>query len=373
MNLTQRISLWNDHMMGLPRKAALAALTILGAALGVLLLRWVWPFALAFLFSGITEPFVRFAAKGFSRMGLSQRKSRVLAAVLGMILLFGLAGAAFSALVGWLLRELTGFLRTLPQLFQWINDHALPALLGIYSRYRAVLPEYVPTLLENAFSSLGQNALRWAGTLSGWLTSGAWSTAASIPTVLLSVVLTVMGTYYMSADRKRIAAFFQNSFPHSVLQRGRLIRSKLWTALLGQLRSQLTVSAVVMFFLMIALGLSGIRYGVIIGMLIGISDALPLLGAGLFLLPWSLVSFLTGQTGMGITLACLYLGAILLRQILEPKLVGQSLGLHPLATMAAMFAGYRILGFAGLLAGPVLLNAVKAVLEADRAVTADRP
>lgn len=359
-------------MMGLPRKAALVVLTLLGAALGIALLRWVWPFALAFAFAGMTEPFVRFAAKGFSRLGLSGRKSRVLASVLGLILLFGLAGAAFSALLGWLFRELAGFLRTLPQLFEWVNGHALPALLGVYSRYRAVLPEYVPVFLENAFSSLGQNALRWAGTLSGWLTSGAWSTASSIPTALLSVVLTVMGTYYMSADRQRIAAFFQNSFPRSVLQRSRLIRANLWTALLGQLRSQVTVSLVVMFFLMIALGLSGIRYGVIIGMLIGAADALPLLGAGVFLIPWSLVSLLTGQTAIGITLACLYLGAILLRQILEPKLVGQHLGLHPLATMAAMFAGYRTLGFAGLLAGPVLLNAAKAVIEADRAVRAGR-
>ena len=372
MNLTQRILDWNDRMMGLPRKAALVALTLLAAALGIVLLRWVLPFALAFVFAGITEPFVRFASKGFSRLGLSNRKSRALAAALGLILLFGLAGAAFSVLLGWLFRELAGFLRTLPQLFEWVNAHALPALLGLYERYRAVLPAYVPALLENAFSSLGQNALRWAGALSGWLTSGAWSTAASIPTVLLSVVLTVMGTYYMSADRQRISAFFRNSFPHSVMQRSRLIRANLWMALLGQLRSQLTVSLVVMFFLMIALGLSGIRYGVIIGMLIGAADALPLLGAGVFLIPWSLVSFLTGQTAMGVTLACLYLGAILLRQILEPKLLGRNLGLHPLATMAAMFAGYRILGFAGLLGGPILLNAAKAVINADRTVRADR-
>ena len=361
-------------MNSLPRRLLLVLGTLLFAALGLMLLPYVWPFAAAFLFSRILEPFVRIASKGFSRSRPPSHRSRCIATIIGMLLLFGLAGALTTALVSWLFQELSGFLKTLPQLFQWVNDQALPALLNLYSRYRTLLPAYIPTLIENAFSSLGQNAVRWAGTLSAWLTSGAWSTAASIPHVLLSMVLTVMGTYYITADRTRIAGFFQRSFPTPLLQRSRIIRANLLYALLGQVRSQLMVSLVVMFFLMVTLGFSGVRYGVIIGMLIGIADALPVLGAGVFLIPWSLISFLTGQTGTGITLACLYAGAILIRQILEPRLVGKHLGLYPLATMIAMYAGYRGLGFIGLLAGPILLNVAKAVLEADKAVTqAPRP
>lgn len=373
MDITQRISRWNARMNGLPRKAALVAATLAGAALGVRALRYVWPFAAAFLFSRILEPFVRFASKGFVRLRIPKRMSRVLAVLAGMLLLFGFAGALATALAGWLIQELSGFLKTLPQLFDWVNRYALPALLGVYRQWRAVLPGYVPALLENAVSSIGQNALRWAASLSGWLTSGAWSTAASIPAVLLSIVLTVMGTYYMTADRERIAAFFQRTFPQTAVQRGRLIRENLGRAVVGQLRSQLVVSLAVMFFLMLTLGFAGISYGVIIGMLIGVADALPVFGAGVFLLPWSAVSFLTGQTGMGVTLACLYLGALLIRQVLEPRLMGRHLGLYPLSTMIAIYTGYRVLGAVGLLAGPVLLYAARAVLEADQAVRADRP
>ena len=368
--MIQHLSAWNERLNGLPRKGALVAFTFGAAAAALWILPFLWPFAAAYLLSRILEPFVRTAAKGFSRFsGLAPRRRRVLATAAGMLLLFGLTGALASVLVRWLWQEASGFLRTLPQLMEWFNHRALPTLLSLYERFSVLLPSQLREMIAGSLISLGQSAVKWAASLSGWLTSGAWSTAASIPHALLSVVLTITGTYYMTADRDRIAAFFQRLFPSGITKRSRLVRAHVWKALAGQLRSQAMISLVVMFFLVIALGISGVRYGAVIGLLIGAADALPLLGAGFFLIPWCLASFLGGQTGLGITLACLYAGAIIIRQILEPKLVGQSLGLHPLATMAAMFAGYRILGFAGLLAGPVPLTLARAVLDADAAAT----
>lgn len=365
--MSQKLSAWNKRWNGLPRKAALIAVTFLLAAALLWALPYVWPFAAAFVLSGILEPFVRFASKGLLRF--SERKRRIICTLAGMILLFGLAGALLTALVSWLFRELAGFVRSLPQLLQWFNERALPELIGLYRRFSILLPEGIPDLVEQNLLSLGQSLVRSAASLSAWLTSGAWSTASSIPHALLSLVLTLMGTYYITADRKRISAFFQRILPADITNRSRLIRANLLTALMGQLRSQLTISMIVMFFLMIALSVAGVKYGAAIGMLIGLADALPLFGAGVFLIPWSLVSFLTGQTGLGVTLACLYGGAIIIRQILEPKLVGRQLGLYPLAAMAAMYAGYRLLGFAGLIAGPLLLTLAKAVLDADKTTT----
>ena len=371
--MNQRFSAWNERMNGLPRKLALVACTLALAAAALWALPYVWPLAAAFLFSRLLEPFVRLASKGFLRFSVSARNCRIAATLLGMALLFGLAGGVVSALAAWLWRELTGLARSLPQLFQWFSDQALPQLWALYRRFHLLLPNQVPPLLEEGLRSLGQNAVRWAGTLSAWLTSGAWSTAASIPHALLSLILILSGTYYMTVDRDRMAAFWRRVFPAGAAKRSRLIRASLFGALMGQLRSQLMISLVVMFFLMLALGLANVTHGALIGMLIGAADALPLLGAGLFLLPWSLVSFLTGQTGLGITLAFLYAGAIVIRQILEPRLVGRQLGLYPLAAMAAMYIGFRLLGYAGLLGGPVLLSLAKAVLDADEAATQGPP
>ncbi|MBR6571776.1 MAG: sporulation integral membrane protein YtvI [Clostridia bacterium] len=365
--MSQILSSWNEQLNGLPRKLALVAATFGLAALFLWVLPYGWPFAAAWLLSRILEPFVQLMSKGFFH--LSARKKRVFATLAGMVLLFGLFGAAFTALVSWLWQELSGFVRSLPQLLEWGNDRALPQLTALYRRVSVLIPEQMRHLLEEGLAWLSQSALKLAGSLSAWLTSGAWATAASIPHAMLSIVLTITGTYYFTADRERIARFWQRTFPVGILKRSRLIRANVLRALVGQLRSQLTISLVVMFFLMVCLGISGVRYGVVIGMLIGIADALPLLGAGVFLIPWSLVSFLNGQTALGITLACLYAGAIVIRQILEPKLIGRQLGLYPLAAMTAMYAGYRLLGFIGLLLGPVLLSLAKAVLDADSAAT----
>lgn len=359
---------WNEQMGGLPRKATLIALTFTAAALLWILLPYVWPFACAFVFSRILKPFVRMASKGFLR-----RLSPGMITAAGMLLLFGLAGALVSVLAIRLWKELSGFVRSLPQLLQWLNDQAVPSVLSLYRRFSALLPGELYAMAENALSALGQSALKGAASLSGWLTSGAWSTAASIPQLFFSLIVTLMGTYYLTADSARIAAFFKRNLPSNLQKRMQLIRTKLIHALVGQLRGQALVAMVVMFFLILTLGLSGVRYGSIIGILIGAADALPLFGAGLILIPWSLLSFLGGQTGLGVMLLCLYAGAVIIRQILEPRIVGKQLGLYPLATMAAMYTGYRLLGFAGLLAGPVMLNLAKAVLDADRVATQDPP
>lgn len=366
--MIQHLSAWNERLNGLPRKTALVALTFGAAAAALWVLPYLWPFAAAFVFSRLLEPFVRKTSKGFVRFS-SPRRRRVLATAAGMILLFGLTGVLATFLVRWLWQEVSGFLRSLPQLLEWFNSRALPSLLALYERFSVLLPAQLREMIAGSLLSLGQSAVRWAASVSGWITSGAWSTAASIPHALLSVVLTITGTYYMTADRERIAAFFRRTFPAGITKRSRLIRANMWKALAGQLRSQAMISLVVMFFLMIALSVADVRYGTVIGMLIGIADALPLLGAGFFLVPWCLASFLAGQSGMGITLACLYAGAIVIRQILEPRLVGRQLGLYPLAAMIAMYAGYRLIGFTGLLLGPVALTLARAVLDADEAAT----
>ena len=167
----------------------------------------------------------------------------------------------------------------------------------------------------------------------------------SLPNALLGVVLTVMGTYYFSADRERIRGFFRRTLPVSWRQRYGFVRKNLLTALFGQVKSQLTVSLIVTAALTLAFVIYGIPYGLAAGVLIGVADALPVIGAGLFLIPWSLLSFIGGSTGMGVFMACAYVGVIVIRQIAEPRIVGRQLGLYPLLTMMAMYAGYRLTGF----------------------------
>lgn len=106
-------------------------------------------------------------------------------------------------------------------------------------------------------------------------------------------------------------------------------------------------------------------YGLIAGLCIGLMDALPVLGAGIFLVPWSLLSFIGGNTGTGILMAAAYVGTVVIRQVLEPRIVGRNLGLYPLVTMMAMYAGFRLFGVLGLIGGPVMMGVLRAVLKEE--------
>lgn len=367
--LVCRMKRWNDRMNGLPREALLCALTLLCAAAFFFALPYFWPFLLALGFSALLNAPVGALERGFGKVKIK----RSVGTLLMMLVLFGVVGWIAAAVVGRLARELVALLRQAPQWISWVSDTALPYLRGLYDEYQSVLPPEAPDMIGSALSGLGQSLLRLAGTLSAALTGGAWSTATSIPSALLSAVLTVMGTYYLTADRARILAAFRRLLP--VELRGRLseIRQNLFRTLFLQMKSQLAVSMLGMAFLTLAFAIYRIPYGLLLGVSIGLADALPVVGAGLFLIPWSLVSFLAGQTRDGVFLACAYVGVVVIRQVAEPRIVGKNLGLHPLLTMVAIYAGYRLLGAAGLLAGPVLLNVLKAVLEADRRAREKRP
>ena len=95
---------------------------------------------------------------------------------------------------------------------------------------------------------------------------------------------------------------------------------------------------------------------VIIALLISIFDILPVLGTGGIMIPWSIISLITGDVRLGILLAIVYIVVTVIRNIIEPKIVGQQLGLHPLVTLVSMFIGVNIAGIVGLFGFPILLS-----------------
>ncbi len=359
--LYNKVIEWNLLWNGLPRKALLILLTFVFTAILFLVFPYCWPFLLALLFSQILEPLVTFVTDRFIKI----KKGRIIATVIGMLLLFGIVGVLTFAIVNRLVVELVSLSKNIPTAITWMTDVAFPYVRDLYGEYQTVLPTYVMDILNNTLSTLAKSAVTFAGTLSAIVTSGAFSTALSIPNVLLSIVLTMMGTFYMTADRTRIIEAFRVVFPKHVRRQSSLIKTNLLRALFGQIKSQLTLSLIILAFLIISFSIYGMRYGLIFAIVIGLADALPVIGAGLFFIPWSICGFIFGDISIGIFMACMYIGTIIIRQIFEPRIVGKNLGLYPLATMIAMYAGYRAFGVFGLLAGPVLLNILKVVLEAD--------
>jgi predicted PurR-regulated permease PerM len=103
----------------------------------------------------------------------------------------------------------------------------------------------------------------------------------------------------------------------------------------------------------------GIRYALLWGILVALVDALPVLGTGAVLIPWSLISFLESNSPRALGLLGLYAIVALTRSVLEPRLVGKQLGLDPLLTLACLYAGFQLWEVAGMIFAPLLAVAIR--------------
>ncbi len=130
----------------------------------------------------------------------------------------------------------------------------------------------------------------------------------------------------------------------------------------GWLRAQIKLMLVSFAIVTVALLILAIPNSLLWGFLVALVDAVPLLGTGTVLLPWALISFLQGQPFRAVGLLCTYIIAMLVRTVLEPRLIGKQLGIDPLLTLLVMYLGYCFWGILGMFFAPILATAVKSVI-----------
>ncbi len=310
----------------------------------------VLPFLLAYLIAFCLQPLCRAMEK---RAGIS-RKVTVLIAVCGIVaLLLFLCGLLFRRLLGELstltaalgdvmtrLREDEGFRGEMVE--KW--GRYLP-----FPRVKEELAAFFADLDGRLMIFLGNAAERLSGSVLPFLTS----LAAFLPGFLLSVLVVLIASYYFAIDFKRINAGLMGALPER------------WQTALGKGKSALTETAgnffraygflllVTFFELFAALLILGYRYAFLLAAVIALIDILPVLGTGTVLIPWALLSLVTGDVYHGVGLLIVYAVITVVRQVIEPKVVGKYIGLPPLASLASMYIGLKLLGFWGLFLFPL--------------------
>jgi len=367
--LWEKLVEWNKQMKGLPRKLALIACVLITCMIFIAIFPYCWPFVLALAFAVIMEPLVKLLCRLLGKLPAGKN----LATIISMAVLFGLIGYLSFAVAGRLVTELVSLAKAAPGIIAELTTYITGWVRELYANFAYMLPDNFMSMVDTALSELGKTAVNFVTSISGTVASGAFATAFNLPGILLAVVLCIMGTYYMSADRKRIFTYLNKTFPEGLVNWARELKNGIIRALFGQIKSQILVSVLVTLTLMLGMLLRNEPYWLLIGLGIGIADMLPIVGAGLFLIPWSIIGFVLGDVTMGVSIAILYVAVIVVRQVFEPRIVGKNLGLYPLATMMAIFAGFKYLGVVGMLVGPIILNICRVVVHADSAKNAQEP
>ncbi len=187
---------------------------------------------------------------------------------------------------------------------------------------------------------------------------------ASLPSVLLIIIVALIATYFLSRDKEKIYEVFFNFLPHNWKLKWGTVSGELGGALFGFLRAQTILISITMVQALIGLLILNVNYAVTMAIIIGIADLLPALGPGTVLVPWAVWLIIKGELGLGLSLLLLYGIIIMTRYVLEPKILGDNIGLHPLETLISLYVGFMIFGLLGLIVGPIIMVIIKAVWRA---------
>ena len=321
---------------------------------GFVLLPLLLPFVLAYGFSVWAEPAV-------AALGRRTRLPRWLRSGLCVSLLFAGTGAVLYLFVRVLWEELVRLVRQLPDLLRQLQ----PSF--------EALQDWLTGLVSRAPKGISGPAVRWVEalfangdlflqSLYGLLSNFISRVVTGVPRLFLGAVTTVIAAYMCSAALPEIKRWLRTRLPEAWSDRLRTLRNRVHGALGGWIRAQLKMMGIIFVLLTLGLWLLGVEFPLLFGGLIAVLDALPVLGTGTVLIPWALISFLQEQSARGFGLLVLYGVTALTRTALEPRLVGRSLGLHPLLTLIAFYVGFRLFGVPGMILLPLLAILVKQFL-----------
>lgn len=255
----------------------------------------------------------------------------------------------------------TSLLSFAGKLPEFISETATDGIAALFTELREFLAGTSTELPEQITGTLGDINLSWITTP----ITGVISTASRIPSILISIVVTIVLSCFMTADYDLITRFVYCQFPKE--KRKDLTRAKQLLKLnLGKMAKAYALIMLVTFTevfigltILKMLGLFQSNYIAVIAVVTSIVDIIPVLGTGTIVLPWAAYSLIVGDYGMAIGLLILYAAVTVIRQIVEPKLVAGQLGLPPFVTLIAMYLGLKIFGVLGVFALPIIIIMLK--------------
>ena len=323
------------------------------AALAYVAIRYALPMLAPFVIGAVIAYLLRFPIRFLHRKARLPYKG---AAILVVLLFFGLIGTALVLAGVKAINWLVDAINLLPTMY---TTHALPFFAEVTQNLEKIFIDLDPDTLST-LENLAQKALDSAGnlisSLSGTAVSALSGAAVSIPGLFIKLVLLIISTFFIAIDYETIKAFLVRQLDektHNLLwEIKNYVGGTLWVCI----RSYAIIMTLTFVELSIGLSIVKIEHAVIVALLISIFDILPVLGTGGIMIPWTVLTAIQGDFRLSLGLLIIYIVITIIRNIIEPKIVGGQLGLHPVVTLSSMFAGAQLFGVIGLFGFPIGLS-----------------
>ena len=314
------------------------------------------PFVIGWLIALIASPLVRFLEKKL-KIKRKVGSAFTIIAVLALVIVAGyLLGVK-------LIEEIIDFIGDLPKMWEGLqSDFAqIGQKLEVASR---LLPKSISDTVRNISGNIEEYVGDFVGGLVNKMSSPTLEAlsrfAGNLPSIFIGVIMCLLSAYMFVADKEYMPNLLKKALPLSIVERFNLIKRGLHRAVGGYFRAQFKIE--IWMYLLLAIGFSvlRVRYAFLIAIGVAFLDLLPFFGTGTVLLPWAAIKFLSGDYMMVIGLLIIWGVGQLARQVIQPKIVGDSVGLAPIPTLILLFVGYKAAGVIGMIIavpmGIIVLN-----------------
>ena len=199
--------------------------------------------------------------------------------------------------------------------------------------------------------------------ISTWIAGGAGALLGHLPSFIFTLFVGIIALFYFCLDRGGVSKMAEGIFPRPAIEKARGAASIVMRGLGRFVRAYTVIMLITFAELLCGFLIMGVRYAFLAALLIAVIDVLPVLGVGTVLIPWAALAFLEGDAVRGIQLLVLLGVMYIVRQTVEPRILGKNAGVHPVVALIFVYAGFCLAGVAGMILAPILLNAVAVLWE----------
>lgn len=300
------------------------------------------PFLIAYIISIIVDPLIKFVCK-------KTTISRKISSIIVLATIFSLV----VALLIWGIVRLVGETTNLLEGLNTYLEKSISFVTNLTSEFdlnKINVSENVINIFESTTTDYLNTIIKYVKEV----LNKVLNYITSLPNMFVNIIITILATYFITSDKFYILDRMEHHLSKKMVGKITKHAKEITSSLGGYLKAEIILSIIT--FMVVLTGLNifyligmEVDYPILMAIVIGFIDALPILGAGSVMIPWSIILFLNSNTALAFAVLGLYIFIVVLKQLLEPKLVSNNIGIHPIFTLISMYTGFRLIGIMGLL------------------------
>lgn len=314
------------------------------------------PFIIGWFLALLANPLVKFFEEKL-KIKRKAGSALVIISVIAGICIF------IYALGNRVVNSFIGLLKVIPDMWQDMKIE----FVGLSQKWSKVinsLPQEVIDKAEELGETIGTEVGIIVGELSMPTADAVGNFAGNIPGIIIAVIMCLLSSYFFVAEKDYVSNIFKKIMPPSWMKKCQLLKKTTIDVIVGYIKAQFKIEIWVYLIVAVGLMILKVRYGYFIAIPIALLDILPVFGTGTILVPWTIFKLLSGDYMYALGLMIIWGVGQLVRQVIQPKMIGDSMGMAPIPTLVHLYVGYKLAGMIGMIVAVPLGILVLAMNEA---------